>query len=151
MVGHASDVLLFVSITNNSDRQWQKWLSAILVGINLVMIFFFLPETRWDRSSKQGQEETSRGETASSNEVATSEVNKDQVIEEKGVTSEEGSVGSRDETYGTKKTFIQEINPWSGIDKNTNFLNLFLRPFPLLVYPACAFAVLACKSNVAHH
>lgn len=44
-------------------------------------------------------------------------------------------------SVGEKKTWIQEMNPWSGTTKH-GIINHFIRPFPLLAYPAVAWAAL---------
>jgi len=136
--------------TADSQRQWQKWLSAIIVGLNLICIFFFLPETRWDRSHKEAQSSRkgSNSDEAVSTKDSVTTGEKTTVVTDKGVISESASLEGGDETYGPRKTFIQELNPWSGINRNANFLNLFLRPLPMVVYPACTFAVLACKFRI---
>lgn len=46
---------------------------------------------------------------------------------------------------GSTKTYLQQLNPVSGIDNSSSYLNLFLCPFLLMLYPACLFATLACK------
>lgn len=69
------------------------------------------------------------------------------VVNDNGLLSESACLEGGDEAYGIRKTFVQELNPWSGVDRNANFLNLFLRPLPVVLYPACMFAMLACKSS----
>ena len=49
----------------------------------------------------------------------------------------------------TKKSFVQELNPWSGITPGANFIRLLLRPIPLVLYPAIAFSILSLSSTVA--
>ncbi|RDW63686.1 hypothetical protein BP6252_11231 [Coleophoma cylindrospora] len=118
-------------LIENLGWQWQKWLSAILVGINLVLIFFFLPETRWNRVEEISpvQSGDERSPNGSVKEPATVETASEAILS--------------NQTYGTRNSFLKELNPWSGLDKNANLLNLFLKPFPLIVYPACTFALLA--------
>lgn len=127
--------------------QWQKWLSCILLGVNLLMIFFFLPETRFRRALGRKEYVSSDSRYIPSAEKFTSEGMS--VDKEAGANGREISPSTSSERVGglmgSKKTKAAELNPWSGIDRNTNWLNHFLRPFPLVVYPACLFAVLACK------
>ena len=42
-----------------------------------------------------------------------------------------------------RKPYIQQLKPWSPLNPNTTILNLFLRPFPLVVYPGAIYAFLA--------
>lgn len=92
------------------------------------MVVFFVPETRFYRGS--GINPTNRPRQLNIFRSCF----KDDVVEQ----SEEGN--------NARKTLLQELNPWSGIDRNVSYHNIFLRPFPLVFYPACAFAALACKS-----
>ena len=51
-----------------------------------------------------------------------------------------------------KKTFLQGLNPWSGInpgiEKNTSFIYLLIRPWPLVVYPAVIYSFLVFSLNL---
>jgi hypothetical protein len=51
-----------------------------------------------------------------------------------------------------RKTFLQELKPRSGINpginKNTNFLFLFTRPWPMTVYPAVIFSFFVFSFNL---
>lgn len=58
----------------------------------------------------------------------------DQIVENVETTDTEVLVGQ-------KKTWLQEINPWSGTS-NKGIVNHFIRPFALLAYPAVAWACL---------
>jgi hypothetical protein len=52
-----------------------------------------------------------------------------------------------------KKSFLQELKPWSGInpggEKNTSILFSLLRPWHLVVYPAVAYSFLVFSCNFA--
>jgi len=52
-------------------------------------------------------------------------------------------------TPTAKKSYLQELKPWSSINPNTTYFNLFIRPFPLILYPAVFFAFLAFCSTLA--
>jgi hypothetical protein len=47
-----------------------------------------------------------------------------------------------------KKTFLEELKPFSKIDPNKNYLFLLLRPLPLIVYPATIFGALLFASSI---
>jgi hypothetical protein len=52
----------------------------------------------------------------------------------------------------TKKTFVQQLSPWSGINPNgqkTNYFWLFCRQWPLIFYPAVAFSTLVFGLSVS--
>lgn len=42
-----------------------------------------------------------------------------------------------------KKTFLQELKPWSGVHPTTSFVNFFIRPWPLIVYPAVIYSFIS--------
>ncbi|CDK29889.1 unnamed protein product [Kuraishia capsulata CBS 1993] len=53
--------LLSGFVFDKLTRHWLFWIVAIIVGINLVLTVFFVPETFWDRTptpNKRSQEET---------------------------------------------------------------------------------------------
>jgi hypothetical protein len=51
---------------------------------------------------------------------------------------------------GVKKTYLQELNPWSGF-RNKNLIHVFFRPFPLIVYPAVFLSFLAFSTTLSWH
>ena len=112
--------------------RWQRWITAILVGANLGMVIFFVPETRFYRNACRTVAEGPTNEPA---DVANTESQgpKDEPIQDPEKAS------------NTRRRALKELIPWSDIDRNASYLNLFLRPFPLVFYPACAFAALGCR------
>lgn len=50
---------------------------------------------------------------------------------------------------GSRKTFLQELNPWSPIDRSTNYIGLLLRPWPMIVYPATLYSYLTFSAMLA--
>src|SRR5271156_5319537 len=50
---------------------------------------------------------------------------------------------------GTKKTFLQELKPWSHINKESNFIGLLLRPWPMIAYPATLYSFLTFSAVLA--
>ncbi len=98
------------------------------------MVFLFVPETRFHRGLDPSIAPEVVQEPKSSAEVQT------QVFDD-GISKESG-----EGVKSVRKTYLQQLNPWSGIDPTSSYLNLFLRPFPLTLYPACLFATLACET-----
>lgn len=96
------------------------------------MIIFLVPETRFHRNLEI---------TAL---PATDELKESPDVHMRDF-SESDISDSRKTTPVNARTFVKGLNPWSGIDRNTSLISNFLRPFPLALYPACAFAVLACR------
>lgn len=126
-----------LTITTDAGLAWQKWISLILLVINLLWFIFFLPETRFSRA-------TSLAAVVACTESAPAESKSDeslpdQYLEESAV--EQGRTESKSLTH----TWTQGLGLWSGIDSEASYINLLLRPIPLIIYPACAYAVLACE------
>jgi hypothetical protein len=105
-------------------------LSSIAIGINFLMMFFLLPETRFPRGQSQS--------TATLNESPTST---EKINEPTESASEDLSI--------KKKSYLQQLSPWSGITKDSNIVNLFLRPWPLIFYPATIFALTSFTLTIA--
>jgi hypothetical protein len=99
----------------------------ITVGLNALSIFLFFPETQYFRRDGITDVGSSRG----SDEKVNS-------------TPEVVQVSSP-----SKKTFLQELKPWSPINRRANPLELFLRPWPMIVYPATIFGFLSYSAALA--
>lgn len=97
--------------------------SAILTGVVFLTIVIAVPETRFQRQKAH---------------VATSAMHETKDHVEEGVREFNSSEAS-------DHTISHRLKPWSGIDTDTSLFGNFLRPFPLALYPACAYAVLSCK------
>lgn len=121
----------------NVGWQWAKGLSAIVLGLNLLMIILFLPETRFDRKEIVAADEDSISD-ASSLEKEPKAKNLDGGSDES--LPEVALAGSP-----RRKTYKQELSLWSGLYTHATYFQLFWRPIPLLAYPACLFAALTCK------
>jgi hypothetical protein len=117
-------------------RLWAQILTiqmcAIAAGINAVFIFFFFPETQYFRTPSVNDEQRNSVTSANEKEIST--------VEDERTTSTPLS-----ETLSPqrKRSYLQELKPWSKINPNTNYLNLLLRPWPLIVYPALIYSFLA--------
>lgn len=53
-------------------------------------------------------------------------------------------------TTPIKKSPRQLLSLWSGVLKETSLVEVFLRPFPLIAYPAVLWGTLACKFSERH-
>ncbi|KAI1445499.1 MFS general substrate transporter [Annulohypoxylon stygium] len=122
---------------------WGKWLSAILLGVNLLLIIFFAPETRYKRSPNP---------VVRSDSSAVSESPSEKIA---GNRYEHLEVENRNLQWNQlnntihRKTHWESLNPWSGVDKSASYWSLVFRPIPLLAYPACFFATLTYSLSLA--
>lgn len=110
--------------------RWASWVSAILGGINFLGIVLFVPESRYTRSIDAVDLNNQSPRLDEHSEKPSGE----QLVQQISAIGPEILIGD-------KKTWIQEMNPWSGTS-NKGIINHFIRPFPLLAYPAVAWAAL---------
>jgi hypothetical protein len=71
--------------------------------------------------------------------------------EEKDATSDTVRTDSTTETQTIsppKKTYLQELKPWSKVNPESGYFHLLVRPWPLLVYPATIFSFLTFASTL---
>jgi len=115
----------------------------------LVTIFLFAPETRFSRhtavptpdtmSDKMGlsthsasgyDTESKAGAAVVMNEIAKTETTATQVT-------------------GTRRTYLQSLSPYSNAGKEDGpaLLDIFIRPFALIIYPANFFSIVCCTLN----
>lgn len=124
----------------DGDWHWTAWASAIVGGLNFIVFIFFFPETRWNRSinATGAKSKPVAGSVTTSNEPASTE--KEEPVE----IIEHANTHEQVELSGTKKTYLQELNPWPGTASQSWILHI-LRPLPLFAYPAVAWGAFACK------
>ena len=110
--------------------------TSILAGVGFLGIVFLFPETLYVRKPGvgQGQSETSSLE---GKEVSAQEV------------TDAMSPAVSQTMAIPKKTYLQDLQPFSKINPNANLLNLFLRPFPLIVYPAIIYSFITFATTLA--
>lgn len=109
--------------------RWQKWLSAILVGLNLIGVTFCVPETSFKRTPNPNVIPKVMPETTTVG-ILNSIQSSEQGVEVREVE---------------RKSYVQQVKPWSGVNRESSLLNLFFRPLPLVLYPACMYSTLTCK------
>ena len=101
--------------------------------MNLLWIFFFFPETAFPRTYDTGLDSPNP-----SIQAPTADEEKSSSATELHDSPNSAS----NSTPKPKKSFLQELKPWSPIDPNANLLVLFLRPWPLVLYPGLIFSFL---------
>jgi hypothetical protein len=120
----------------------------------LIAIFLFLPETQYYRRYDL---KNNSADTKDSNQVTEKEVptSPDEESTEKEATSQANGSAAEPENVPNgessipKKTYVQELKPWSKINPDASFIHLLLRPWPLIVYPAVFFGFLAFATTLA--
>ncbi|KAL3470360.1 major facilitator superfamily domain-containing protein [Aspergillus californicus] len=116
-------------IVQDLGMPWAFWIVAIFVFANVICMFFFMPETKYTGPRPDPFRPTESAEQK----------------ERVGVQVEETSPVP-------KKSFVQELQFWSGGDPDVNLGHIFMRPFVLLAYPtvvwSCFIYGLALSWNV---
>ena len=105
---------------------------AIFAGVNAMAFFLFFPEPQYSRDTKYNP---------TSNTSATPHEKADE-IDSPSDDVRHVPLANR------KKTFAEELMPFSKIDPNMNYLFLLLKPLPLIVYPATIFGFLVFASSL---
>jgi len=113
--------------------RWHCWLSGILAGFSAFSVLLFFPEIQYRRKSATGQEAVMSGDPQT--DSGPGEKDAPQVHEPTDTASSEISLPR-------KKTFLQELKPWSPLNTETSYWRLVLRPWPMLVYPATLYSFL---------
>lgn len=86
----------------------------------------------------------------SNNMTLSSSASEDNISDDKGATAAASPVSQAAEVQQLpKKTWMQEMSLWSGTAKDINLLESFIRPFPLIAYPAVIFAFIGYAVTLA--
>lgn len=140
--GNTIGPLICGFIITGTSWRWHKWIAFILTFINFLVVVFFCPETRYDRSGLL--EFAASEETPSSEESGTGE----KTLQAASKEIAEDRSPERGQQI-PKKTWRQELSLYSGVPKNTNLFKLFIRPLPLIVYPAVILSFLGFAVSLA--
>jgi hypothetical protein len=104
---------------------------SIVTVVDFLLVFFFFPETQYRRDI-----------TASINNSTDDAHDKPKA-----------SVDVQESLIPPKKSYLQQLKPWSGINPGlppqTSLLFLLLRPWPLVIYPAVIYSFLVFSFNLA--
>jgi hypothetical protein len=110
-------------------------LGAILSGVNALAIFFFFPETQYFRKYENSP-------VLKNNTDNTESTEKDVAAQEVQDAMPPVSTPSIDSSSPPKRTFLQELKPWSGINPHASLISLLFRPWPFVVYPVVIYLFL---------
>ncbi|KAJ9660984.1 hypothetical protein H2201_006712 [Coniosporium apollinis] len=138
--GNTIGPLICGFVVQSLGWRWHKWIAVIFTAINFVAVALFVPETRYDRTISSNLAPTVSDSAVSSSSDEEAPVEKTVTLNSKEVS--ESSACSAARFHIPKKSFIQELSLWSGTSADTNLFKMFIRPFPLLAYPAITYAFL---------
>jgi hypothetical protein len=106
---------------------------AIFAGVNAIAFFLFFPEPQYSRDTTY--KPTSNTSDTPQEKYDGKDIPSDGVLSDEPVANQ-------------KKTFLEELKPFSKIDPNKNYLFLLIRPLPLVIYPATIFGFLVFASSL---
>lgn len=142
--GNTIGPLICGFIITGTSWRWLKWIAFILAFINFLVVVLFCPETRYDRSGLL--KTTSTPTTPSSTSIHEDDHPADTPLD-KPPTSTSKELSSP--TPVPKKTWKQELRLFSGVPRQSSLLKLFLRPLPLILYPAVILSFLTYSVSLA--
>lgn len=143
--GNTIGPLICGFIITGTTWRWHKWIAFILTFINFLVVLFFCPETRYARSGVRTISADEGVSKTSSLENIDDADDKDKDIATKAKAVDDNLATDQ----VPKKTWLQEKSLWSGVPKDTNLLKLFIRPIPLIVYPAVILSFLGFAVSLA--
>ncbi|KAF9446134.1 MFS general substrate transporter, partial [Macrolepiota fuliginosa MF-IS2] len=123
MAGITLGPLLYSYVVQNMSWQMGFWFVTIPLGIAVVLVFFFVPETTYIRETQEvlaGHNHKSEGSAAH---------------EKRSI--EGGDSGSEilDRPGPPDVTYLSQLRIWNGVFTDVSLLKLFLRPLPFLLSP----------------
>ncbi|KAH8702210.1 major facilitator superfamily domain-containing protein [Talaromyces proteolyticus] len=124
--GNSVGPLLAGFVDEKIGWRWFYWVMVIFTASNFLSVLFLVPETRYERHFGQENDENN-----SKNPVNTVQ------HDIKSIPTHCSEVPSP-----SKMTYFQSLRLFSGVPR-TNLINLFVRPFPLIAYPAVMWAFLS--------
>ncbi|KDQ58234.1 hypothetical protein JAAARDRAFT_193657 [Jaapia argillacea MUCL 33604] len=97
--------------------RWCFWLITIFLGIALITVFIFVPET----SGLEEYDEKVGGIEKAGQEVM--------------------QLDDTSQDYLPAKTYVEELKPWSGYVSPVGIFEVFFRPFPFILSPVIRFSI----------
>lgn len=141
--------ILVGKITHTIGWPWTFYLVAIFTGVCLPFIIFFVPETAYHRAAHFNIDMASSDDLhlfkkpEGSGYEMTAPTGINQPVGDSS-TVPASTVRNRNQPGANtpKKTFVQNLHPFSGRKTDESFFKLLLRPFPLFAHPAVLWACL---------
>ncbi len=123
-----------IAHTNSLGWQWSFYFMAIFMAPGFLLLLFFVPETAFRRARALNLDYLADDSSGTSTPAEQSD----------GRASEEKRLHIMTvvEPHYPKKTLLQRMMPFDGRKTDESFFLLFLRPFPLFLHPAIAWACL---------
>ncbi|KAK3329927.1 major facilitator superfamily domain-containing protein [Apodospora peruviana] len=141
--GNTIGALICGFIITGLSWRWHKWIAVILTAINFLTVVFLVPETRYFRDENQNVAGGVRSpETTTHPDMIRTTASSKEELGGAGGGSGAEEAGNVTLVEIPKKTWAQELNPWSGVASDTNLFKMFIRPLPMFVYPCVVYSFL---------
>jgi MFS family permease len=130
--------------------RWYHWLLSILAGFDLLWIFFCTSETRYHRDFHQALDVAGAHENTDQPGGDDNHVTKVELSHEEGNKSKDNTDREAIAPIVPKKrTYLQELKPWSPLVKDANELAAFLRAWATWSYLSVVWVVLSWSLHVS--
>ncbi|KAF5356150.1 hypothetical protein D9756_003690 [Leucocoprinus leucothites] len=114
-------------VIENISWQMGFWFVTIPLGIAVLLVFCFVPETTFNRGTRR-----------------TSQYKDEEILQaEKHSVKEATGSESPGRSPPLRTTHLDQLKVWHGVFTEVSFLKLFLRPLPFLLSPVLWFVFLA--------
>lgn len=147
--GNTIGPLICGFVITHSTWRVHKWHAFGLMAINFLTVVLFVPETSYQRSFNEDSE-TRRASSGLSPTASGSDQGAGDY--EKGLPTVMTALPSAfhpEPVMVQKKSQLQNMKLWSGLPKEKTLIKLFLRPIPLVAYPAVIFAFLGWAASLS--
>jgi len=122
-------------ISAHMGWQWSFYLLAIFMALGFLLLFFFVPETAYRRAHALDLDLLAEGSSTES--LPGPQTSSMRESEEKPFRSMTVT-----ESPGRRVSYMERLMPFNGRKSDESFFKLLLRPFPLFLHPAVAWACL---------
>lgn len=124
--------------------RWFHWLTAILAGTDLILIFLLSAETRYQRNYHDAFDVTHAQTEDESQEATEVQV---PTSAEKGSPNQLATHVSRTEIKPAT-SWVSSLKPWSSINKQDSILGAYYRPWAMLNFFMVSWGVVAFALHV---
>ncbi|EIM83258.1 MFS general substrate transporter, partial [Stereum hirsutum FP-91666 SS1] len=149
MAGITLGPLIYGYVVQNLTWQLGFWFVSIPLGLCTLMVFFFVPETTFDRPAAIGRTTAQATRFDDLEKEANIETKKSPSVDENEIESEESAPSSPNEatqhsraTPQPKPSYLSQLKVWNGTFSDEPLWKLVMRPLPFMCSPVTVFLFL---------
>ncbi|THV06474.1 MFS general substrate transporter [Dendrothele bispora CBS 962.96] len=128
MSGITLGPLLYSYVVQNLSWQMGFWFVSIPLGIAMLLVFFFVPETTYRRPDSSTNGKSQNSPVKPDNEKTSVDEHSISAASENNVTH--------------KPSYLSQLKIWHGTFSDESLFKIFLRPFPFLLSPVTIYIFL---------